>query len=75
MNNTQPTPENVSPEYRLLIRPALEADKQRGAIVTIFGGSPCPWCNNDMESVELGSLIAVCKQNPTHIVKWIPWGG
>jgi hypothetical protein len=72
----KPTPENVLPEYRLLIHTEVhKLYKQHGAIVSIMGGSRCPWCNEKLESSQLGSFLAVCTSNPEHIVEWIPWGG
>jgi hypothetical protein len=71
----EPTAENVLDEYKTHVRSVNPQSKQSGAIVSIFGGSPCPWCKSNMTQQTIGSLVAVCDKNPLHIVKWIPWGG
>ena len=70
-----PTIENVISKYLNDVRLPSEWAKNQGAILSIFGGSDCPWCGNYMTSKTLGSMIAVCSKNKSHIVQWIPWGG
>ena len=74
--NSIPTLENILPEFQSLIHTNVhDFYKRQGAIVSIFGGSRCPWCNEIMEPKETGSMTAICTKNLKHIVQWIPWGG
>jgi len=76
MNSEQePTIDNVLDEYKTYVRNAQQWAKHSGAIISIFGGSPCPWCKSRMTQTTLGSLVAVCNRNSLHIVQWVPWGG
>jgi hypothetical protein len=72
----KPTLENVLPEYRLIVYREVHKDyKEQGAILSMFGGSRCPWCNEKMNGKTLGSFLGICTKNPEHIVQWLPWGG
>lgn len=73
--NDNPTLENVISRYLNYVRLPSEWAKNQGAVLSIFGGSDCPWCGKQMSSKTLGSMIAVCNENKSHIVQWIPWGG
>lgn len=76
MNNTT-TLETVLNEYKSLVFPPGKCAKRYGAIVSILGGTHCPWCKDNMteNTQAIGTYIAVCNTNPNHIVEWLPWGG
>lgn len=73
--NKNPTLENVISTYHTHAREPSEWAKKQGAILSIFGGSDCPWCGNYMTSKTLGSMIGICSENKSHVVEWVPWGG
>lgn len=72
-----PTPDNVTAEWRYIIYPKVEEwAKQQGAVVSMLGCPTCPWCNQKtMQSKTVGSFIGICSNNSAHVVQWIPWGG
>ena len=72
--NKNPTLENIISTYLSYVREPSEWAKKQGAILSIFGGSDCPWCGKHMTKT-LGSMIGICSENKSHIVQWIPWGG
>lgn len=47
MNNTT-TLETVLNEYKSLVFPPGKCAKRYGAIVSILGGTHCPWCKDNM---------------------------
>jgi hypothetical protein len=67
--NFYPTMENVLDEYK------QDCYLMQSGNVGMPGLSPCPWCGSHMTYREEGSAYAVCKNNPRHKTKWIPWGG
>jgi hypothetical protein len=54
--------------------PMLRA-KNKGAIIAIGGGGPCPFCDVKCNETEKDYDIAVCSKNIEHIIQWLPWGG
>ena len=66
-------PKNPYENFGKVHSPSLGAMKQ-GAIVALPGLAPCPWCDSPMKEQDQ-SYIAVCENNPKHIVEWLPWGG
>ena len=85
---TNPTLENVLPEYRedpldthgnygKAIAPfwvEKSVAQEHGVIASVPGGFRCPWCKSVMTEVGT-SYVAVCDKNPKHVVEWTPWGG
>jgi hypothetical protein len=69
----EPTINNVLPNRKSDVWLPSDYYQKLGAIVAIWGGFNCPWCDSEMETLG-ENLIATCKKNPKHIVYWTPWG-
>lgn len=79
--------DNILPEYKRNPNVEYEMENfgkayppdrkfaERGAGAALPGLSPCPWCNGKMKPVIKNDYLAVCENDPEHLVQWQPWPG
>jgi hypothetical protein len=68
-----PSLDNVLPKFKNgpygpYVWEAGREAKEKGALVSMFGLAPCPWCDCETKEID-DSYIAVCVKNPTHIIE------
>lgn len=74
MTDEVPTIDNVLPEFKKWVCPPDDSHAKQGAIVAVPGLFDCPWCDTSCDEVDQ-TYLAICRNDPRHVVQWCPWGG